>query len=63
MPSEAQFKEFGFTEINNALASTVEALQNAPSLSTTSQVTKANIAIMMKEAMREGNKTLKLEFS
>ena len=60
-PSEAQLKEFGFTDINNALAGTVEALRNAPSSKTTNQVTKAEIATMVQEAVKEGNKTLKRE--
>ena len=60
-PSEAQLKEFGFTDINNALESTIEALKNAPSLSTTGQATKADIASMVQEAMREDNKTSKCE--
>ena len=30
-PSKVQLKEFGFTDINNALAGTVEALRNATS--------------------------------
>ena len=60
-PSEAQFKEFGFTDINNALVETVEALRNAPNSKTTNQVIKAEIATMVQEAVKEGNKTLKRE--
>ena len=60
-PSEQQLKEFGFTNINSALANTVESLRNTPGTSTSSAVTKAEIAEMVKEAVIEGNKTLKLE--
>ena len=60
-PSEAQLKEFGFTDINNALAGTVEALRNAPNSKTTNQVTKAEIATMVQEAVKEGNKSLQRE--
>ena len=59
-PSEVQLKEFGFTDINNTLAETVEALRNAPN-SKTNQVTKAEIATMVQEAVKEGNKSLKCE--
>ena len=58
--SEVQLKEFGFTDINNALAGTVEALKNAPNSKTTNQVTKAEIATMVQEAVK-GNKSLKRE--
>ena len=60
-PSKAQLKEFSFTDINNALAGMVEALRNAPSSNTANQVTKAEIATMVQEAVKEGNKTLKRE--
>ena len=60
-PSKAQLKEFGFTDINIALAGMVEALRNAPNSKTTNQVTKAEIATMVQEAVKEGNKTLKRE--
>ena len=46
-PSEAQLKEFGFTDINNALAGMVEALRNARSSNIANQVTKAEIATMV----------------
>ena len=59
--SEAQLKEFGFTNINNALAGMVEALRNAPSPNIANQVTKAKIATMVQEAIKEGNKILKRE--
>ena len=60
-PSEVQVKEFGFTDINNALVGTMKALRNAPSSKTANQVTKAEIATMVQEAVKEGNKTLKCE--
>ena len=60
-PSEAQLKEFSFADINNALARMVEALKNAPSSNIANQVTKAEIATMVQEAIKEGNKTLKRE--
>ena len=59
-PSEAQLKEFGFTDTNKALAGTVEALRNAPN-SKTNQITKAEIATMVQKAVKEGNKSLKCE--
>ena len=60
-PSEAQLKEFGFTDINNALAGIVEALRNAPNSKTTNQVTKDEIATMVQKVVKEGNKSLKRE--
>ena len=60
-PSEAHLKEFSFTDINNTLAEMVEALRNAPNSKTTNQVTKAEIATMVEEAIKERNKTLKCE--
>ena len=60
-PSEAQLKEFGFIDINNALAGMVEALRNAPNSKTANQVKKADIATMVQEAVNEGNKSLKRE--
>ena len=60
-PSEAQLQQFGFTNINNALACMVEALRNAPSSNIANQVTKAKIATMIQGAIKESNKTLKRE--
>ena len=60
-PNEAQLKEFGFTDLNNALVGTVEALRNAPNSKTTNQVKKAEIATMVQEVVKEGNKSLKRE--
>ena len=39
----------------------MEALRNAPNSKTTNQITKAEIATMVQEAVKEGNKTLKHE--
>ena len=59
--NKTQLKEFGFIDINIALANTVESLRNTPGTSTLNVVSKAEIAEMVKEAVIEGNKTLKHE--
>ena len=60
-PNQAHLKDFKFTDINTTLANTVESLRNAPSSSSDTHVTKAKITNMVREALKEENKTLKFE--
>jgi hypothetical protein len=59
-PSEETLKEFGFNDMNTALASTVEALENATPTPKRAG-TKEDITTMLKDAIAEGNQTLKRE--
>jgi hypothetical protein len=55
-------KELGFHDINTALASTVEALENATTAPEKNGVPKEEITALLKDAIVEGNQTLKCEF-
>ena len=57
-PKELLIK-FGFEDTNTCLVNTIEAIQNQTQEETSA--TKEDIFIVMKEAIEEGNKKLKLE--
>jgi hypothetical protein len=60
-PSEETLKQMGFQDINAALANTVVVLENATTPPKRSEVAKDEITALMKEAISEGNQTLKRE--
>ena len=60
-PSEDTLKQLGFHDVNAALANTVTALENATPPKG-SGIGKEEISALVKEAIREGNLTLKSEF-
>jgi hypothetical protein len=60
-PSEESLKELGFCDVNTALASTVEALEFATAATRKSGVPKDEISALLKDAIAEGNQTLKQE--
>jgi hypothetical protein len=60
-PLEETFKELGFQDMNTALASTVEAIENTTAPSKQKGIAKAEISTLMKEAIVEGNQQLKQE--
>jgi hypothetical protein len=60
-PSEESLKELGFCDVNIALASIVEALENATAATRKSGVPKDEISALVKDAIAEGNQTLKQE--
>jgi hypothetical protein len=62
-PSEASLKEMGFCDVNTALASTVEALENATATSKRNGVPKDEINALLKDAIAEGNQALKHELT
>ena len=60
-PSEESLKELGFCDINTALASTIEALENVTAVSKNNSTHKDEISALLKDAIAEGNLTLKQE--
>jgi hypothetical protein len=53
----------GFCDVNTALASTVEALENATAAPKRNGMPKEEITALLKDAIAEGNQTLKREFT
>jgi hypothetical protein len=60
-PSEKSLKEMGFNDVNTALAHTVEAMENATAAPKRKGVAKEEISSLLKDAITEGNQTLKRE--
>ena len=60
-PDEDTLRKYGFMDINNAIANTVEALQNAPG-SNRKSLTKEDITTLVKDVVTEENGKLKSEF-
>jgi hypothetical protein len=60
-PSEEVLQEWGFKDLNTALAGTVEALKNATTAPKQRLAAKGEILTLVKEAIAEGTQTLKLE--
>jgi hypothetical protein len=58
-PSKDTLREWGFLDVNTALASTVEAIENATTTPKRKTGTKEEISTLLKEAIAEGNQTLK----
>jgi hypothetical protein len=52
-------RKWGFQDVNTALASTVEAIENATAAPKRKAGTKEEISSLLKEAIAEGNQTLK----
>jgi hypothetical protein len=62
-PTEEALREWGFHDLNMALASTVEALENATAATPKQRTsTKGEISILVKEAIAIGAQTFKQEF-
>jgi hypothetical protein len=61
VPLEKTLKDLGFHDINAVLANMVEALENATVAPKRSVVAKDGITALMKNAITEGNQTLKHE--
>jgi hypothetical protein len=57
-PDDATLKKLGFSDINNALADTIEALKNAPGPSQP-PLTKADIAILVEDVVTKENTKLR----
>jgi hypothetical protein len=60
-PSEEALQEWGFKDLNTALAGTVEALENATTTPKQRPAAKGEILTLVKEAIAAGTQTLKLE--
>jgi hypothetical protein len=60
-PPEDTLREWGFRDVNTALVSTVEALENATTAPKQKTGTKDEMSSMLKEAIAEGNLALKQE--
>lgn len=60
-PNDATLKKLGFTDINNALADTIEALKNAPGPSQP-PLDKTDIATLVKDVVSQENNKLRTEF-
>jgi hypothetical protein len=60
-PEEATLKKLGFTDVNNALADTIEALKNAPGPSQPT-LNKTDIATLVKAVVSKENTKLRTEF-
>jgi hypothetical protein len=58
-PTEETLKELGFYDVNTALASIVEALENATAPPKQKGVATTEISTLLKEAIAEGNHQLK----
>jgi hypothetical protein len=61
VPSEEALQEWGFKDLNTALAGTVEALENATTAPKQRPAAKGEISTLVKEAIAAGTQTLKLE--
>jgi hypothetical protein len=57
-PNEVTLKKLGFTDVNNALADTIEALKNAPGSNQTA-LNKTDIATLVKDVVLEENNKLR----
>ena len=60
-PDDATLKKLGFTDVNNALADTIEALKNAPGPSQ-HPLNKSDIATLVKDVVSKENDKLRTEF-
>ena len=60
-PDDATLKKLGFTDVNNALADTIEALKNAPGPSQL-PLNKKDIATLVKDVVSLENNKLRTEF-
>ena len=60
-PDDATLKKLGFTDVNNALADTIEALKNAPGPSQP-PFNKSDIATLVKDFVSKENDKLRTEF-
>jgi hypothetical protein len=60
-PSDEALHEWGFHDVNTALASIVEAIENATAAPKRRAGTKEEISSLVKEAIAEGSQTLKQE--
>ena len=60
-PPKALLEKFGFNDTNTCLVDTIEAIQNQSQGETSA--TKSDVLSIMKEAIEEGNKKLKIELN
>jgi hypothetical protein len=60
-PSDEALREWGFQDVNTALVSTIEAIENATAAPKKRAGIKEEISSLLKEAIAEGNQTLKQE--
>jgi hypothetical protein len=60
-PFEDTLCKWGFQDVNTALASTVEAIENTTAAPKRRAGTKKEISSLLKEAIAKGNQTLKQE--
>ena len=60
-PDNETLRKYGFLDVNNAIANTVEALQNAPGPNK-KQLTKEDITTLVKDVVSEENGKLRSEF-
>lgn len=60
-PDEDTLKKLGFSDVNNALADTIEALKNAPGPSQP-PINKTDIATLVKDVVSQENNKLRTEF-
>jgi hypothetical protein len=60
-PSKESLKEMGFNDVNATLAHTVKAMENATAVPKCKGVAKEEISSLLKDAIVEGNQTLKRE--
>ena len=60
-PDNETLRKYGFMDVNNAIANTIEALQNAPGLNK-NQFTKDDITTLVKDVVSEENGKLRSEF-
>ena len=58
-PSAVELVRLGFSDVNTALANTIQALENAPSKG----YTKADLSKMVKEAVSKGANDIRKEIS
>jgi hypothetical protein len=62
-PFEDSLKEMGFCDVNTALASTVEVLENTTAAPKRNGVPKVEIIALLKDAIAKGNQSLKRELT
>jgi hypothetical protein len=60
-PDEVTLKKLGFTDVNNALANTIEALKNATGPSQT-PINKSDIVTLVKDVVTKENNKFRTEF-
>jgi hypothetical protein len=62
-PSKVALKDLGFHDVNTALACIVEVLENVTTASKKPRVAKDDLTKLLKDAITEGNQSLKRELT